>query len=212
MNYITMDDFLAWRDQHILHGEDEWDGMYKTYGEMWEGEGYMIDRTKSLNEVYQNEELFYYCNACGDINIPGTDPWGFHDVDELPRSARELYENYWMEGAGLCMYVVEYKCEKAMAVTALFDYGYREDLLAEGISLTDEEFFAAMKNVAIMYRNAFRYETLVGKDTDPDGHEIVFIVPASACDTVRDFTGFVGDRIYKDFEDECRNIMKKKEG
>lgn len=175
----------------------------------------MKDNTKSLNEVYENEELFYYCNACGDINIPGTDPWSRHDVDELPLSARELYENYWMEGAGLCMYVVEYKFEvgfeKAMAVTALFDYGYREDLLAEGISLTDEEFFAAVKNTAIMYRNAFRYETLVGKDTDPDGHEIVFIVPASACDTVRDFTGFVSDRIYKDFEEECRKIMKEKE-
>lgn len=172
----------------------------------------MTDNTKSLNEVYKNEELFYYCNACGDINIPGTDPYGFHDVDELPRSARELYENYWMEGAGLCMYVVEYKCEKAMAVTALFDCGYREDLLADGISLTDEEFFSAVKNVAIMYRNVFRYETLVGEDTDPDGHEIVFIVPASACDTVRDFTAFVGDRIYKDFETECRIICEKKEG
>lgn len=24
----------------ILHDEDDWDGKYKTYGEMWLGEGY----------------------------------------------------------------------------------------------------------------------------------------------------------------------------
>lgn len=32
-----------WKDQQILHDEDNWGGRYKTYGEMWSGEGYEID-------------------------------------------------------------------------------------------------------------------------------------------------------------------------
>lgn len=42
LNYITMEVFFEWKDQPILNDEDEWDGMYKTYGEMWRGEGYFI--------------------------------------------------------------------------------------------------------------------------------------------------------------------------
>ena len=38
---------------------------------------------KSLNEVYTENKWFYYCNACGDINTPNTDPLSYHDVDEL---------------------------------------------------------------------------------------------------------------------------------
>ena len=30
----------TWYDQPILHDEDHWNGKYKTYGEMWNGEGY----------------------------------------------------------------------------------------------------------------------------------------------------------------------------
>lgn len=34
-----------WFDQPILHDEDDWGGKYKTYGEMWVGEGYMMGGT-----------------------------------------------------------------------------------------------------------------------------------------------------------------------
>ena len=175
----------------------------------------MKDTTISLNKVYEKGDLIYYCNACGDIidpaQAPGDGPWEVGSPEKLPRSARELYENYWAEGAGLPMYVVEYKCEKAMAVTALFDYGYRDDMLDEkGIAVTNNEFFDAVKRVAIMYSNAFRHETLVGRDTDPDGHEIVFIIPYDLCDTAQDFAAFVGDHIYTDFEQECYTFHKNR--
>ena len=35
--------YEIWKDQPILHDEDEWDGKYNTYGEMWDGEGYKIE-------------------------------------------------------------------------------------------------------------------------------------------------------------------------
>ena len=40
---ISKDVFEKWKDSPILHDEDEWDGEYSTYGEMWEGEGYTIE-------------------------------------------------------------------------------------------------------------------------------------------------------------------------
>ena len=39
---ISKETLEAWKDQPILHDEDEWNGAYATYGEMWAGEGYTI--------------------------------------------------------------------------------------------------------------------------------------------------------------------------
>ena len=108
----------------------------------------MVDKTKSLNKVYEKDELTYFCNACGDINIPGKEGWWNGKPEELPRTARELYENCWGEGCGLPMYVVEYKCETAMAITALFDESYKDDLLTEKNCLNPSkpEYFRLHRN------------------------------------------------------------------
>ena len=86
---------------------------------------------KSLNKVCENNELFYYCNTCGDINIPNTNPLSWHNIDELPLKERNLYENYWYEGAGCHMHVVNYKDNPAMALGFLFDKSYLSDILDE---------------------------------------------------------------------------------
>lgn len=39
---IDRETYEIWKDQPILHDEDEWGGKYSTYGEMWNGEGYVI--------------------------------------------------------------------------------------------------------------------------------------------------------------------------
>lgn len=41
--HIDSETYRAWHNQPILHSEDEWDGRYQTYGDMWAGEGYTID-------------------------------------------------------------------------------------------------------------------------------------------------------------------------
>lgn len=41
---ISYEVYKAWKDQPILHDEDMWCGKYKTYGEMWIGEGYIIEK------------------------------------------------------------------------------------------------------------------------------------------------------------------------
>jgi len=48
---ISLEVYENWKDQPILHDEDEWSGKYKTYGEMWYGEGYLPKRDEDLKEA-----------------------------------------------------------------------------------------------------------------------------------------------------------------
>lgn len=47
---ISREVYEAWRDQPILHDEDQWGGKYKTVGEMWEGEGYAVEQGPEMCE------------------------------------------------------------------------------------------------------------------------------------------------------------------
>lgn len=40
---VSKDIYNEWKDQPILHDEDMWMGKYKTYGEMWVGEGAEVE-------------------------------------------------------------------------------------------------------------------------------------------------------------------------
>lgn len=42
MNTVCMTVYKKYYDSIILHDEDVWDGEYRTYGEMWEGEHYSV--------------------------------------------------------------------------------------------------------------------------------------------------------------------------
>lgn len=41
---ISKDVYDEWKGQPILSDEDEWNGKYQTYGDMWIGEGYEIEQ------------------------------------------------------------------------------------------------------------------------------------------------------------------------
>ena len=43
MCVISKETYAAWGAQPILHDEDMWGGKYRTYGEMWRGEGFAIE-------------------------------------------------------------------------------------------------------------------------------------------------------------------------
>ena len=54
---ISWDIYKDWGNQPILHDEDEWGGKYKTYAEMWEGEGYTIGAANIVGFSDQELEL-----------------------------------------------------------------------------------------------------------------------------------------------------------
>lgn len=159
----------------------------------------------SLNKVYENDELYYWCNACSDINIPGADPSYCGDIDELPIKQRNLYENYWNESAGCCMYVVDYKGNPAMALGYLFDASYLSDLLKKN-DVSDEDmevFYNAVYDCGTMLERTKEVsdcEVLVGKDTDPDGHELLIIVPYARRNKIEEIAKYLDGVVYSTVE------------
>lgn len=159
---------------------------------------------KSLNEIYNNNNLFYYCNSCGEINIPNTDIFSYHDVDELPLRERNLYENYWSDAYGQ-MYVVNYNGDAAMALGFLFNDGYLCDILHKNeVNNEDMEmFYDAIYDYAKMLENneMLSYcDVAVGKDTDPEGHEIIVIVPYERRSKIKDIAEMLDKTVYSSVE------------
>lgn len=158
-----------------------------------------------LNNVYENDELYYWCNTCGDINIPNMPLLYCGEIDELPMKQRNLYENYWYEGAGCNMYVVDYKGKPAMALGFLFDYSYLSDLLNNNdVSNEDMEvFYNAICDCGMMLEkneHALDYEVLIGKDTDPDGHELLFVVPYEKRSKIEELAEYLNGVVYSTVE------------
>lgn len=159
----------------------------------------------SLNNVYENKELFYCCNCCGDINMPHSHPLSYHDSDELPIKERNLYENYWCEGMGCHMYVVNYKGNPAMALGYLFDESYLCDLLNKDEASKEdmEMFYGAVSDYARMLENKSEVsfcEILIGKDTDPIGHELIVIVPYEKRSKINEIANYLDGVVYNTVE------------
>lgn len=161
---------------------------------------------KNLNEIYKAEELFYYCNTTGDINIPGSGVLSVHEVDKLPLKARNLYENYWFEGGGCNMYVVRYKDDIGMILGFLFDESYLCDFLKKD-EVSDEEmtkFYNAISDYANLLERSNKIsgcDIFVGENTDPDGHELLVFVPYDKRNDIRKITEMLDKEVYRSVEE-----------
>lgn len=83
---IAKEIYKGWKDQPILHDEDYWDGKYKTYGEMWIGEGYMI------------EGNFRHFDSYGDLEeISPDEYWGeaWTIMDQAEDQNGEKWDIVW---------------------------------------------------------------------------------------------------------------------
>jgi hypothetical protein len=158
-----------------------------------------------LNKIYENNELFYWCNGLGEINIPGTDPLSYHEVDELPELAKELYENYWTDRYIGKMYVVDYKGKPAMAINYVFDEFYVAELLNKDKATFGD--MVVVYNALVEYAKKLEWksliwncEVLVGFDTDPDGHELLVVVPYEQRSKIKSIAQYLDDYVYNAVE------------
>lgn len=60
MKIIDQATYDAWKDQPVLQDEDRLSGKYRTYGEMWAGEGYAIESTRRSGRVEYNADLIEF--------------------------------------------------------------------------------------------------------------------------------------------------------
>ena len=148
----------------------------------------------SLNNVYHADAVHYWCNALGEINMPGEASYRPHTPEELPPVYRELYDKYQYETDSVHTYVVSYDGVPGMMLTALHDNGYYDDvadITKNHTALYKQLHDAAMS--AALYLIYARAEkmledemfsgctVLIGDFTDPDGHELCLFVPPERC-------------------------------
>ena len=135
---------------------------------------------KNLCEIEENKLLHYWCNGCGEINIPGADKLKCGTVVDLPRAAAEVYEKYWTEGiGGAYVYVVTYDGVYGLLFSWEFDlattlerFGFGPN---DGIGL--ELFHNAVRQTAEEYELAHGTTVFYGEETQPLGNEISLFVP-----------------------------------
>lgn len=76
--HISKETQEKWANQRILHDEDQWGGKYKTYGDMWKGEGYILD--EAIEDEDNISDYEFYCPECGEKTVDELeiDPYGHH--------------------------------------------------------------------------------------------------------------------------------------
>ena len=131
---------------------------------------------KSLNKAYQTNSLYYWCNAVGEVNYPGSGS-ATGDSERLPAAVKELYEHYqFSHGYDANLYTVTYSGEDGMLLTMMVNMDVKN---------SKQKVREAFRNIAAeLAQQSYPWGTvLFGEDTDPEGDEMALFIPAEECAT-----------------------------
>lgn len=172
----------------------------------------------NLNDVYENNEMFYWTNCLGEINMPG-DPKGrtvIHREEELPESARIAYAQTEF-GTGLKNYVVSFHGRIGFLINVLIDESWLQDVLDKGdVEEEAEALFKWLPDIVARIEDTMerdlgiqgsRYSVLIGKNTDPDGHELMFFVEQPFANTYKKLVQYLDGHIYNMLRRELQRIQ-----
>ena len=171
----------------------------------------------SLNKAYDDNVLKYLCNTCGDV-IDSDNPGSLNVVkDEDVMDAKELvlYRRYWEEGAGCCMYVLRVKGRPAIGLGYLFDdewcrtivqsrFGADEDVTQEKMEdYWMPRLYRAVNDAAVVFfeRKVAGCDIYVGNMTDPEGHEMLVVVPYDRRGEIRNLVDALTGCVYETVEE-----------
>lgn len=176
---------------------------------------------KSLNAAYEHKLLDYLCNACGDINDPNIDGPDFfeHEAEDIMTSAElELYKQYWSECGNCWRYVLRlYENSTreihrpAIGLAFLFDRSWCCDILKSHavvfVGKTIEGYWMPKLFSAVTEAAKTVIEPLVpgcdlylGDNTDPDGHELLVVIPYELRAQVDDIDRLLDGKVYSSVE------------
>lgn len=168
----------------------------------------------SLNSAYEKDEIFYYCNACGEIQIPNDPGMAFHSADELPAPYRDLYSKYQTDASHFPRYVIRYKGNAAMAISVLLDECFCSDIVGRAASGKDLQlYWNVIQRYAAFLRSDLMLDgcdILIGHNTDPDGNEILIVVPPEVCPRLDLISGYLNRNIYLGIENWLIKIEAEK--
>lgn len=142
---------------------------------------------KSLNEAYEKDELVYLCNASGEVTDPDNTERVLMTDDEinsvLTLREQNLYRNYWTDGDDWCnRYVMRVGDRPALGICYRFTQDWCRNIVKvlSGSDTPDMlRLFLALSDAA---RMAFEplvpgCDLYIGDGTDPEGHELLVVVP-----------------------------------
>ena len=143
----------------------------------------------SLNELYKNDLMWYWCNETGDINVPGAALAHYGTTDDMPPAIQELFTEFWDKNSGVLKYVAVVNGVPGIALGLRFDRDYYKELAADYVIASDipnetlyKKGTTAVIAVAADIANLIPFgDVYFGEGTDPDGDEIVVFVPGTEC-------------------------------
>ena len=164
----------------------------------------MTKKYIDLKEAYDAKTLQFWSNSAGDIFNPKTGD--DCSVEEMPFKLKNLYLNYWGETYYVPVYVAEYNGEPSIVLNYLFDESYIEDVsekLEECKSSADmNRAWCAVHDLANLLVDRLPGCTVfAGENTDPDGHEILILVPYRRRNMLDEINKDLEEFIYPTFEE-----------
>lgn len=168
--------FAEW-EQNMGFGSEIW----ACEAEWWECEGNANEckvRIESLNRIYRVDTMHYWCNACGEINLPedSIELYINHTADELPsRELQELYNDYWEDHYICTEYVVTIDGVNGFLFCFLMNTEWMKSAGVNRKDLFQLVQLAANSIFAVPELCGCRF--FYGQDTDPDGSEFLVFFP-----------------------------------
>ena len=147
-----------------------------------------------MNDVYKKNQLFYWHNSSGEVNMPGDGEGLYiHAFDELPLTCQKIFNQYFSDDGECSRYVVSLEGKVGLLLVALYgEYevgeicGFypndKDPKTADKVRIAMEICaFILKQRVACMEADpVFDGCTLLfGDYTDPIGHEVALFIPES---------------------------------
>ena len=153
---------------------------------------YLFDKTNviDLSKLYaedNNDTMFYWCNSCGEVNLPGDVGIVLHTEDELPPKIKSIFEHLECERNETNEYAVTVCNKSGILLMALYPCRFVADVLK--IDEESEKALDATKQFALNLKGFGNRltaelkeidpncEVILGIHTDPEGPEFGVFLP-----------------------------------
>ena len=152
----------------------------------------LCDKTNviDLSKLYaedNNDTMFYWCNSCGEVNLPGDVGIVLHTEDELPPKIKSIFEHLECERNKTNEYAVTICNKSGILLMALYPCQFVADVLkideeSEKALDATEQFALNLKGfgnrlAAELKESDPNCEVVLGIHTDPEGPEFGVFVP-----------------------------------
>lgn len=153
---------------------------------------YLFDKTNviDLSKLYDednNDTMFYWCNSCGEVNLPGDVGIVLHTEDELSPKIKNIFEHLECKRNETNEYAVTICNKSGILLMALYPCQFVADVLKideENQKALDatEQFALNLKGFGNRLAAELKEidpncEVILGIHTDPEGPEFGVFVP-----------------------------------